>query len=194
MFHFEEAWNLRQEIKLFVEIRHQNVSFLSDENWLNDLQFLTGIALHLLEMNLKQQRKSQLVSKLFDHICDLEKKLGLFQVQLGKTTLSHLTCLEARKMGFPDLDSNNYAASVQELRYEFTRRLMKFRRDDIKVKLFAHHFDLQWKTVLTIVKWNSLNYKLTRTTRGNILKIVWWTFANSMLIESFQICPVVQEE
>ena len=29
-------WNLRQEIKFFMESKHQNVAFLSDENWLND--------------------------------------------------------------------------------------------------------------------------------------------------------------
>ena len=27
-------WNLRQEMKFFIENKHQNVAFLSDENWL----------------------------------------------------------------------------------------------------------------------------------------------------------------
>ena len=45
-------------------------------------------------------------------------------------------------MEFLDLDSTNYAASVQRLHDEFTGRFPEFRRDKIKVKLFAHPFDL----------------------------------------------------
>ena len=54
----------------------------------------------------------------------------------------HLTCLSARKMEFPDLDLTCYAASVQKLCDEFTSSFPEYRRDDIKVKLFAHPFDL----------------------------------------------------
>ena len=57
------------------------MNFLCDENWLNDLAFLTNITQHLSELNLKLQGKSQLVIKLFEHICALEKKLELLQVQ-----------------------------------------------------------------------------------------------------------------
>ena len=60
---------MRLEIKLFIESNHQNVAFLSDEGWLNDLAFLTDITQHLSELNLKPQWKSQLVNKLCEHIC-----------------------------------------------------------------------------------------------------------------------------
>ena len=102
----------RQETKLFTEGKHQNVAFLSDENCLNNLAFLTDITQHLSEMYLKLQGKCQLVNKLLDHICAFEKKIELFQVQLGRATLTQFTCLVARKMEFPDLDYTNYAASV----------------------------------------------------------------------------------
>ena len=69
-------------------------------------------------------------------------KFELFQVQLGRATLTHLTCLAAMKMEFPDLDSTSYVASVQKLRYEFTCRFPEIRRDEIKVQLFAHPFHL----------------------------------------------------
>ena len=29
----ERSWNLRQEMKLFMESKHQNVAFFSDEHW-----------------------------------------------------------------------------------------------------------------------------------------------------------------
>ena len=92
-------WNLRQEIKFFMESKRQNVAFLSNENWLND---------YLSDLNLKLQGKSQLVNKMFEHICAFEKKLELFQVQLSRATLTHFTCLATRKLEFPDLDCTNY--------------------------------------------------------------------------------------
>ena len=52
-----------------MESKHQNVALLSDENWLNDLAYLTDNAQHLPELNMKLQWKSQLVNKLFEHIC-----------------------------------------------------------------------------------------------------------------------------
>ena len=93
-------WNLRQEIKFFMESKHQNVAFLSDENWLNDLAFLTDITQHLSDLNLKLQGKSQLVNKLFEHICAFEKKLEIFQAQLSRATLTHFTCLATRNWNF----------------------------------------------------------------------------------------------
>ena len=56
--------------------KHQNVAFSSDENWLNDLTFLTDITQHLSELRLKLQKKSQLVNNLLEHICALEEKIG----------------------------------------------------------------------------------------------------------------------
>ena len=125
-----------------MESRHQNVAFLCDENWLDNLAFLTDITQHLSEPNLKLHGTSQLVNKMFDFICAFEKILELFQVQLGRSTLKHFMCLAARLMAFPDLDSTNYVASVQKLRDEFTSWFPEFTRDEIKVELFAHPFYL----------------------------------------------------
>ena len=97
------------------------MAFISDENWLNNIAFLTDITQHLSELNLKIQWKSQHVDKLIEHICAFDKKLALFLVQLGRATLIHFTCLAVRKMEFPDLDSTNYAASVQKLCNELTK-------------------------------------------------------------------------
>ena len=104
-------------------------SYVMKTGRINDLAFLTNNTQHLSELSLKLQGKSQLVNKLFEHICALEKKFDLLQVQLGRDTLTHFTCLAARKIEFPDLDSTNYAASVQKLRDEFTSRFPEFRRD-----------------------------------------------------------------
>ena len=98
-----------------MESKHQNVAFICDENCLIDFASITDVAHHLSELNLKLQGKSELVNKLFEHIWTLDKKIELFQVKLGRATLTHFTCLAAREMEFPDLDSNNYAVSVLPL-------------------------------------------------------------------------------
>ena len=127
---------------------------------------------------MKLQGKHQLVNKLFEHICAFEKKLELLRVQLGRATLTHFTCLAARKMEFPDFDSTNNAVSAQKLCDEFTSRFPEFRRDEIKVKLFAYPFDLAVDDSLDDCQMELI--ELTLTPRGDILKIVWWTFANSV--------------
>ena len=86
--------------------------------------------------------KRQLVNKLFEHICTFEKKLELFQVQLGRATLTNFTYLAARRMEFPDLDSTNYVESAQKLHDDFTSRFPEFRHDEMKVNLLTHPFDL----------------------------------------------------
>ena len=106
-----------------MESSYQNVTFLGDENWLSDLACLTYITQHLSELCLKPQRKSQLENKLLEHICVFEKNIELFQVKLGKATLTHVMCLAANKMEYPYLDSTNYTVSVQKLHNEFTSRL-----------------------------------------------------------------------
>ena len=66
----------------------------------------------------------------------------MFQVLLSGSSLTNVTCLAARKMEFPYLDSTNYAVSVQKQRDEFTSGFPEFRRGKIKVELDANHFDL----------------------------------------------------
>ena len=44
-------WSLRKEIKSFMESKNQDVGFLSDVKWLNDLAFLTDVTQHLSKLN-----------------------------------------------------------------------------------------------------------------------------------------------
>ena len=120
-----------------MEGKHQDLAFLSDENWLNDVAFLADITQHLSDLNLKLQGKSQLVNQLFEHICAFEKKLELFQVQLSRVTLTHFMCFAIRKLEFPYLDCAKYGASEQKLCDEFANRFLNFRENRIQLKLFA---------------------------------------------------------
>ena len=122
--------------------KHRNVTFLSNENCLNDFAFLTDITQHFSDLNLNLQRKNQLVNKMFEHICDFEKKLELFQVQLRRATLMHFTYLATRKLEFFDLDCTKYGARVEKLRNEFANRFSDLRQNEIKLRLVTQIFDL----------------------------------------------------
>ncbi|CAM1324002.1 Uncharacterised protein r2_g3265 [Pycnogonum litorale] len=135
-------WNLRKEIESFMINKQQDVAYFSDDDWLNDIAFLTDITKHLSDLNIKLQGKSQLVSKMFEHICSFEKKLQLFQTQLSRTALTHFPSLAVRKAEMPDLDCSKYAESVCKLCAEFTSRFADFRKCETEFKLFSQPFDM----------------------------------------------------
>ena len=62
--------------------KNQDVSFLNDDEWLNDFAFLTDINHHLFELNIKLQGKNQLIHKMIEHFYAFEKKLELFKTHL----------------------------------------------------------------------------------------------------------------
>ena len=80
---------LLPEIKVFLEEKKQNVDFLENEEWLNDLSFFVDITEVLAELNLHLQGKDQLCSSMFERITSFTKKLELFIAQLkaGKIIL-----------------------------------------------------------------------------------------------------------
>ncbi|XP_076308646.1 general transcription factor II-I repeat domain-containing protein 2-like [Tachypleus tridentatus] len=187
-------WNLREEIKFFMESKRQNVDFLSNENWLNDLAFLTDITQHLSDLNLKLQGKSQLVNKLFEHICAFEKKLKLFQVQLRRAILTHFTCLATRKLEFPNLDCTKYGTSVQKLRDEFANRFPDFRQTEIRLKLFAQPFDLAVEDSPDDCQMELIELQADMDTKRKFSENSLLDFTNSVYVKSFPICPVMHKE
>ena len=115
--------------------------------------------------------------------------MELFQVQFGRATLTHFTCLAARKMEFPDLDSNNYAASVAKQRDEFTIRFPEFRQDEIKVNLFARPFDLAVEDCPDDSQMELIELQADIDTKRGYSDNNLVAFANSMFVESSQFVP-----
>ena len=58
---------LLPEIKVILEEK-QNVDFLENEEWLNDLSFFVDITKVLAELNLHLQEKDQVCSSMFERI------------------------------------------------------------------------------------------------------------------------------
>ena len=135
-------WNLRTEIQSFMTSKQQDVGFLSNDDWLNDIAFLTDITQHLSDLNVKLQGKSQLVNKMYEHICSFEKKLKLFHSQLCRGALTHFPCLAERKEHIPDLEYSKYAENISKLCDEFGNRFNDLRKCEMEFKLFSQPFDV----------------------------------------------------
>ena len=51
-------WEIRNEIKIFLEIKNKSIEELKNINWLQDLAFVTDITGYLNELNLKLQGRN----------------------------------------------------------------------------------------------------------------------------------------
>ncbi|XP_023311965.1 general transcription factor II-I repeat domain-containing protein 2B-like [Anoplophora glabripennis] len=77
---------LLDEVKIFLENKGQEISFLTDEQWLADLAFLVDITKSLSDLNLKLQGKDQLCSQMYEHVQAFTKKLILLEKQLEQNS------------------------------------------------------------------------------------------------------------
>ena len=82
---------------MFLKEKKQNVDFLENEEWLNDLSFVVDITEVLAELNLHLQRKDQLCSSMFDWITSFTKKLELSIAQLKTVKIVHFRSLSERE-------------------------------------------------------------------------------------------------
>ena len=91
---------LLPKIKVFLKEKKQNVDFLENEEWLNDLFFVVDITEVLAELNLHLQGKGQLCSSMFDRITSFTKKLELSIAQLKTGKIVHVCSLSETEKKF----------------------------------------------------------------------------------------------
>ena len=122
--------------------KDQDVDFLNDDNWLNDLAFLVDITGYLSELNVKLQGKNQLVHEMFSHITSFQNKLQLFETQLYQSKFFHFPCLTNRESETDTIDIQKYAQNVGKVSTEFQERFEDFRQNQMEIKLFSQPFDV----------------------------------------------------
>ena len=84
---------LLPEIKVFLEEKKQNVDFLENEGWLNDLSFFVDITEVVAELNLQLPGKDHLRSSMLEQITNFTKKLEHFIAQLKASKIVHFRSL-----------------------------------------------------------------------------------------------------
>ena len=93
-------WSLLEEIKTFMTIEGKDVSFLDDDQWLNDLGFLVDITKYFADLNLKLQGRKQFVNNLYEHVKAFTNKLQLFHEQFILKKVVHFSTLSTRKSDY----------------------------------------------------------------------------------------------
>ncbi|KAK8389084.1 hypothetical protein O3P69_020808 [Scylla paramamosain] len=103
-------YELRDEVKQFMEMKGTPVRELSDSKWLCDLAFMVDITKYLSELNVKLQGPNQLLSSLLSHVKSFEAKLKLWKVQLERSNTVHFPTLQEQNPSTTD----EYAADVPD--------------------------------------------------------------------------------
>ena len=138
---------LLPEIKVLLEEKKQNVDFLENEEWLNDLSFFVDITEVLAELNLHLQGKDQLCSSMFWRITSFTKKLELFIAQLKAGKVVHFCSLSEIEKKF-SVNRKKYTKLCEDLLGEFTTRFSDFRKIEIELKLFNDPFSFAYDKAL----------------------------------------------
>uniref|UniRef100_A0A672FRL1 SPIN-DOC-like zinc-finger domain-containing protein n=1 Tax=Salarias fasciatus TaxID=181472 RepID=A0A672FRL1_SALFA len=141
-------FNLRKEIREFMESKGQDVTQLSDTKWLCDLALLVDLNTCLSDLNVKLQGHGKLISTLYDNIKAFQRKLELLQGQLKQGDLTHFPTCKA----LPDdtdtdgrhvlrhLRSDKNHNLIKKLREEFDHRFSDFRDHEKSFNLFQNPF------------------------------------------------------
>ena len=109
-------FDLRDEIKFFMEQREKPNAELDDECFLNDLAFLADVTEHLDQLNTKLQGTNQIVSLMYDHVRAFTCKLVMFCSQLEKFDLTHFPSMST----LSPASAEAYVSTITDLREEFT--------------------------------------------------------------------------
>jgi hypothetical protein len=132
-------FELRAEIKTFMEKNGVDVHMLSDSIWLMDLAFLVDITQELNILNKKLQGQGQLVNVAYDNIRAFSTKLMLWKSQLANTNLNHFqSCKSLVDAGAPF--SGKYTTAIENLQEEFDQRFADFKTHRDTFKLFSDPF------------------------------------------------------
>ena len=89
----QRFYELRKEVIIFLKSKGQPIAKLEEESWVCDLAFLVDIMIHLNDLNLRLQRKSQYANEMYGHIKGFMNRLRLWQVNIQNGNLFHFPTL-----------------------------------------------------------------------------------------------------
>ncbi|KAM9848068.1 general transcription factor II-I repeat domain-containing protein 2A-like [Aulostomus maculatus] len=133
-------FELRAEVKAFMEKDEVAVHVLSDPKWLMDLAFLVDITHELNVLNKKLQGQGQLVSAAYDNVRAFSTKLMLWKAQLSQTNLCHFPACMALVDAGTSFSGEKYVDAIVKLQEEFDHRFADFKTHRATFQIFADPF------------------------------------------------------
>ncbi|XP_071979042.1 general transcription factor II-I repeat domain-containing protein 2-like [Engystomops pustulosus] len=133
-------FELRAEVKAFMEKDGASVPLLSDPKWLMDLAFLVDITHELNVLNKRLQGQGQLVSAAYDSVRAFSTKLTLWKDQLSQTNLCHFPACKSLMDSGTLFSHEEYVDVILKLQEEFDHRFADFKRHRATFQIFADPF------------------------------------------------------
>ncbi|XP_037129559.1 general transcription factor II-I repeat domain-containing protein 2A-like [Syngnathus acus] len=133
-------FELRAEVKAFMEKDGMTVPVLNDPECLRDLAFLVDVTQELNVLNKKLQGQDQLVSAAYDNVRAFSKQLVLWKAQLFQTNLCHFPACKALMDSATTFSGEKYADTIGKLQEEFDQRFADFKAHRATFQIFADPF------------------------------------------------------
>ncbi|XP_017891841.1 general transcription factor II-I repeat domain-containing protein 2-like [Ceratina calcarata] len=140
----DRFFKLRDEIKNFMQTAGKPIPQLEDNNWLENLAFLSDLIDHLNILNVRLQGKKKTIIDLFDAIRAFKMKLDLWEKDLQSGNTTH----------FPKLQSvctastyEHYPTVLRELYDEFTDRFRDILTMENDFDLISSPFSVNYENV-----------------------------------------------
>ncbi|KAK7916070.1 hypothetical protein WMY93_011831 [Mugilogobius chulae] len=133
-------FDLRVEVKTFMENHGKDVPELSDPKWLMDLAFLVDITQELNVLNKKLQGQGQLVSAAYDNVRAFSTKLALWKAQVSQKNLCHFPACKTLMDESTPFSAEKYVDAIVKLQEEFEHRFADFKTHKATFQIFADPF------------------------------------------------------
>ncbi|UYV67918.1 hypothetical protein LAZ67_5002499 [Cordylochernes scorpioides] len=144
----KQFWDLKEEICQFLITKNQDITFFSDQVWLQYFSSMVDITKHLSDLNLKLQEKDQIITNMCDQANAFKCKLVLWEKQLKNEDLMHFPTCNMYKSSLGETASyQKYAENILSLRNEFETRFSDFKSLEGKFTLFSSIFSINIESV-----------------------------------------------
>nr|XP_060480095.1 general transcription factor II-I repeat domain-containing protein 2-like isoform X1 [Panthera onca]XP_060480096.1 general transcription factor II-I repeat domain-containing protein 2-like isoform X1 [Panthera onca] len=138
-------FELLEEIDFFMSSKGKPVPQLTSKDWVKDLAFLVDIMTYLNMLDISLQRRSQVVTQMYDSIHSFLMKLCLWETHLARNNLAHFPTLKL--VSENERDGLNYIPRIKELKTEFQKRFSDFKLYENELTLFSSPFSVNINNV-----------------------------------------------
>ena len=145
-------FELRDEVKTFMEDGRLDVPELDDPKWIMDLAFLVDITQHLNILNLKLQGPGQLITTAYESVKAFSTKLRLWKTQLSAKNLSHFAACRSLAEEGTLFSPGEYVSAIENLQQEFDEGFPDFKAHRDTFQLFADPFSADVESVPSMLQ------------------------------------------
>lgn len=174
-------FDLREEIRQFMEKKGKPVSELQSQEWLQDLAFLVDITEHLNSLNKMLQGRKKVVTQFSDKIHAFKLKLTLWETQLASGDPAHFPCLRDVRVTTPDADVKRYKDKIAGLLWEFEKRFQVFGELETEFSVFRSPFTVKASDLPVDIQLEIIDLQCDADLKGKFASVGLDTFYQYLL-------------